>query len=239
MYGMKIEIWSDFVCPFCYIGKRQLDAALLQFPHREGVTVEFKSYELRPNVPKDIGKSMAEMLAERAGVTVEAAKENLARTTERGAANGLEFNFEQMIPTNTFAAHRLAKFAETQGKAAEFIEHVLDAYFRQSKHIGENEVLTALAVEVGLDKQEVIDVLADEKMFASDVLADQAKAKEIGVRGVPFFYINGKHTLAGSQSVEKFGEYLQTFWDEANEQTATNVDGDGCIDDSCDIPQKK
>src|SRR5690625_2421945 len=111
---MKIEIWSDYVCPFCYIGKRQLEEALLQFPHKDKVTVMFKSYELRPDIPIDTGKSMAETLAEKFNSSVEDAKQRLAGISSRAEQAGLKFNFTDMIPTNTFNAHRLTKFAETK-----------------------------------------------------------------------------------------------------------------------------
>lgn len=240
---MKIEIWSDFVCPFCYIGKRQLEEALSQFPHKDQVTVEFKSYELRPDAPKDIGKSMAEMLADRQGSTVEESEMKLAGIAERAASAGLLFRFETMIPTNTFHAHRLVKFSETKAKQAEVTELLLDAYFRQSKHIGDIDILTDIGVEAGLDREETAKVLQDMTAFEEEVRHDQAEAKQIGVRGVPFFFINRKHTIAGSQSPEKFLEFLHTFWAEEmieqNNSSIKNIDGDGCIDGNCAVPTKE
>lgn len=237
---MKIQIWSDFVCPFCYIGKRQLEEALLEFPHKDQVTVEFKSYELRPDAPKDLGKSMAEMLAEKYGSSVEEAEKNLAAITEKAATVGLQYRFDTMIPTNTFHAHRLTKFAKTKGKEAEVTEILLDAYFRQSKHIGDIDTLIELAVEVGLDRDETAKMLQDPTAFEADVRHDQSEAKRIGVRMVPFFFINEKHPIVGSQSIEKFLEILHTFWeDEAmdqNHSSISNMDGDGCMDGNCAIP---
>lgn len=241
---MKIEIWSDFVCPFCYIGKRQLEKAIEKFQYKDEVTIQFRSYELRPNIPVDTGKSMAEMLMEKFDITVEEAETRLASIAERGKSANLQFNFDTMIPTNTFNAHRLIKYAETEGKAEQLMEIILSSYFTSSKHIGDLATLTKLGVTAGLAEDEVAKVLNDESLFAKEVKADQNKAREIGVRGVPFFLINGEHSIAGSQTPEKFLEYLQQFWSESEngdtEGTQFNsTDGEGCIDDNCAIPPKK
>lgn len=241
---MKIEIWSDFVCPFCYIGKRQLEDALIKFPHKDQVTVKFKSYLLRPDSPKDVDKSMAEVLAEKYGSSVKEAEANLAGIAKKAASHGLIYHFDTMIPTNTLDAHRLTKYAETKAKDAEVTELLLDAYFRQSKHIGDIDTLVDIAVAAGLDRVETAKILHDKTAFKSEVEADDRRAKQIGVRGVPFFLINDKHTVVGSQLRERFLELLHQWWDEekggqsANNHTI-NVDGEGCIDGNCAIPAKE
>lgn len=243
MFVMKIELWSDFSCPFCYIAKRQLEAALEKFPHKEQVTITYRSYLLRPDAPKDIGKSMAEVLAERRGIAVEEARNNLGKIAEKAAMHGLTYHFDTLIPTNTFDAHRLTKFAETKGKDKDVTERLLDAYFRQSRHIGDVNTLMDIAVEAGLDRAETGKILNDATAFKADVLADFDRAKEIGVRGVPYFLVNGKHTVVGSQMREKFLELLHQWWDEEtgdkkHGSVLEEIVGEGCIDGSCDIPTK-
>lgn len=240
---MKIEVWSDFVCPFCYIGKRRLEEALAQFPHKDKVEVVFKSYELDPNAPIDMGMTMNEVLASKYGMSVEEAKRMSNGVAEQAASVGLTFRFDTMIPTNTFAAHRLAKFAETKGKEATLTEQLLSAHFTESKHIGSHEALADIAASVGLDRQEALAVLQDDNAYGYEVRVDQQMAQQIGVRGVPFFVLNEKYAISGAQPVETFVGALQKAWDE--EQTAPKLqelsgsDDASCTDGNCAVPNNK
>ncbi|MBT2724343.1 DsbA family oxidoreductase [Bacillus sp. ISL-46] len=240
---MKIEVWSDYVCPFCYIGKRRLEVALDQFPHRDQVEVEFKSFELDPNSPKNIGQNIHEVLAKKYGMSVEKAKEANQGVGQQAATVGLEFNFDEMKPTNTFDAHRLAKFAKTQGKEAAVSEMLLHAYFTESKHIGDIETLSDLAEAAGLNRQEVLQVLNDKEAYATDVRQDESLAQQYGVRGVPYFVINQKYAISGAQPTETFMGALQKVWEEESPtpvlQDLSTEDEVSCADGSCAIPEKK
>ncbi|MBT2730276.1 DsbA family oxidoreductase [Bacillus sp. ISL-75] len=240
---MKIEVWSDYVCPFCYIGKRRLEVALDQFPHRDQVEVEFKSFELDPNSPKNIGQNIHEVLAKKYGMSVEKAKEANQGVGQQAATVGLKFNFDEMKPTNTFDAHRLAKFAKTQGKEAAVSEMLLHAYFTESKHIGDIETLADLAEAAGLNRQEVLQVLNDKEAYATDVRQDESLAQQYGVRGVPYFVINQKYAISGAQPTETFMGALQKVWEEESPapvlQDLSTEDDVSCADGSCAIPEKK
>src|SRR5699024_8545990 len=196
---MKIEVWSDFVCPFCYIGKRRLEEALEQFPHKENVEVIFRSYELDPNTPKNVNMTVNEALAEKYGMTTEKAKEMSAGVAEQAASVGLDFHFEQMINANTFDAHRLAHYGAEKGVGLQLTEALLKANFTETKNLNSHEVLSEIAKEVGLDAQEVLSVLQDEKKYANTVKRDQMIAQQMGVRGVPFFVLNEKYSISGAQ----------------------------------------
>ena len=159
---MKIEVWSDFVCPFCYIGKRRLEMALEQFPHKKDVEVEFKTFELDQNAPIYSGTSINEVLASKYGISIEEAKRNNVQLGNHAASMGLSFNFDEMKPTNTFDAHRLAKFAKDQGKEKEITENLLFAYFTESRNLSDVDTLATIAEVSGLDKQEALNVINDK-----------------------------------------------------------------------------
>lgn len=237
---MKIEIWSDYVCPFCYIGKRRLEKALEDFPHKDKIDIEFKSFELDPNAKRDTDLTIYEILAKKYGMPVEEAKRMSAGVAKQAAEVGLQFNFDTSIPTNTFDAHRLAKYAESKGKAKEMTESLLKAYFTDSKHIGDKNYLKELGVSLGLDLVEVDEVLAGDS-FEKDVRFDQREAKEIGVQGVPFFVFNSKYAISGAQPPEVFAEALAKVWEEENEkpklrnfESKNKSDTSYCSDDCCE-----
>jgi predicted DsbA family dithiol-disulfide isomerase len=238
---MKIQVWSDFVCPFCYIGKRRLEQALSQFPHKDQVEVEFKSFELDPNSPVNIDKSIHEILAAKYGMSIEQAKKTNEGMAEQAAALGLNYHFDNMKPTNTFDAHRLAKFANTQGKEAEITEKLLYAYFTESKHIGDVETLADIAETVGIDRHEALNVLSDKKLFANEVRIDEGLAQQYRITGVPFFVINQKYVISGAQPLETFTGALQKVWQEETaspnfqDLSNNNVGDNSCSDGSCSI----
>lgn len=210
---MKVEVWSDFVCPFCYIGKVRLEKALAQFSHKDDVEVEFKSFELDPNAPLYSGKSIHESLAEKYGMSIEQAKQNNAQIGAQAAQIGLTFNFDEMKPTNTFDAHRLAKFAKEHGKEQDITEKLLYAYFTEAKNIGDAGMLADIAEDVGLDRQELLHVLNNKAIYANDVRADQRQAQQLGITGVPFFVIDQKYAISGAQPLETFAGALKKAWE--------------------------
>ncbi|WP_075981859.1 DsbA family oxidoreductase [Bacillus massilinigeriensis] len=243
---MKIEVWSDFVCPFCYIGKRRLELALSQFPHKESVEIEFKSFELDPYSPKYSGKSIHEALAEKYRMSIEQAKEANENIGRQAASVGLTFNFETMKPTNTFDAHRLAKLAKEKGKEKEVTEKLLFGYFTQSVNLGDHKVLADIAESAGMNREEVIATLEDEIAYANDVRIDESIAQQYQITGVPFFIINQKYAISGAQPTETFANALQKVWEEENPKpifedlSGAGAEGTICdADGNCVIPNQK
>ncbi|MGE7772109.1 DsbA family oxidoreductase [Viridibacillus arvi] len=235
---MKIEIWSDYVCPFCYIGKKQLEKALQDTGFSEQAEVIFKSYQLDPNTPATSDLSMYEALAKKFGSTIEAAKAQTVGVAGRAKEVGLDFDFENMKPANTFKSHRLAKYAEAEGKAAEMTERLLRAHFIEGKQLGLTEVLVELATEVGLNCERVLDVLNSD-IYSSEVLADIQEASQIGVRGVPFFVLNRKYAISGAQPQELFEETIRKVAAEEGIQPTLKMmgaEGTGiCEDGKCEL----
>ncbi|MED0963259.1 DsbA family oxidoreductase [Bacillus paramycoides] len=242
---MKIEVWSDFVCPFCYIGKRRLEMALEQFPHRDDVEVEFKSFELDPNTPIYSGTSISEVIAAKYGISVEEANRNNIQIGNNAASIGLSFNFEEMKPTNTFDAHRLAKFAKDQGKEKEITENLLFAYFTESRNLSDAETLSTIAETSGLDKKEALNVINNKNAYANEVRIDEAIAQQYKITGVPYFIVNQKYAISGAQPLEAFVGTLQQVWEEENpkpepQNLSINSTTDAyCTDGSCSIPPKE
>ncbi|MDQ0197905.1 DsbA family oxidoreductase [Neobacillus ginsengisoli] len=242
---MKIEVWSDFVCPFCYIGKRRLEEALAQFPQKDQVEVEFKSFELDPNSPKNIDKSIHEVLAGKYGMSLEQAKQANQGVGQQAAGVGLTYHFDTMKPTNTFDAHRLAKFAKTRGKEAEVTEKLLYAYFTDSKHIGDHDTLADIAAAAGIDREETLKVLQDQNAYANDVRIDESIAQQYGISGVPYFVINQKYAISGAQPTATFSGALQQVWQEESaspvlqDLSTENAEDASCADGSCAIPERK
>lgn len=238
---MKIEVWSDFVCPFCYIGKRRLEEAIATFPGKDQVEVEFKSFELDPNAKLYSGTGINEALAKKYGMSIEEAKRANEGIGSQAKGVGLEFNFDDMKPTNTLDAHRLAKFAATVGKEKEMTEKLLASYFTESKLISDHDVLVEIAQSAGLEREETLAVLNDATKFANDVRIDEALAQQMGVTGVPFFVINQKYSISGAQPTETFKRALQQVWEEeGNAPKLQDLSGGNvavaCTDDNCDIP---
>ncbi|MGG3448923.1 DsbA family oxidoreductase [Domibacillus aminovorans] len=224
---MKVEIWSDFACPFCYIGKRRFEQAIEQFDGN--VKVEFRSFELDPNAPRKADQDIHDMLAGKYGMTREKAKEMNDQMIEQAKEAGLDYQMDTIIPANTHDAHRLSHYAKEQGKMAEFTERIMKAYFTESKHIADFESLAQFAEESGLLKEEVLHVLESGK-YSDQVRADQKEAAQVGVRGVPFFVFNEKYAVSGAQPVESF---LQVLHKVGTEEQVTAKKTEWCADDDC------
>ena len=239
---MHIDIWSDYVCPFCYIGKRRLELALEQFTYKQQVTISYKSYELDPNAPAESTMGIHAMLAAKYGMTIDEAKKANANVAAQAESVGLTFRFDNMVPTNTFDAHRLAKFAKKHEKENAMIEILFKAYFTDSERLANHNTLAKLAGQAGLNCKEVFEILEDPKAFADEVRSDEEMAKQMGIRGVPFFVFNQKYAVSGAQPMETFVSVLQKVW-ASEKQTPVlrhlTDDGAGCVDDSCEIPVNK
>lgn len=210
---MKIEVWSDFSCPFCYIGKRRLEKALEAFEHKDEVQVVYRSFELDPEAPKDTESSIHELLAVKYGLSLLQAKESNQNVAAQAKAEGLDYHFDTAIPTNTFDAHQLSHYAGEKGKAKEMTERLYRAYFTDSLHIGDRETLIRLAEEAGLNGQEAGEVL-DQNRYADQVREDEREARQLGIRGVPFVVLRGKYAVSGAQPLEIFQGALQRAWED-------------------------
>lgn len=210
---MKIEIWSDYVCPFCYIGKRRLEEALKATDLEGKAEVVFKAFQLDPNTPVGEGGSVPEDLAKKYGISLDEAKKMLENVAVQAKTVGLDYDVVSMKGANTFNAHRLAKLAETEGKDAAASERLLRGHFVNGEVLDNEETLLAIAEEVGVSKERAQQMLHSDE-FAEDVKNDIAEAGQIGVRGVPFFVINRKYAISGAQPVEAFADALKKVADE-------------------------
>ncbi|TCT18264.1 putative DsbA family dithiol-disulfide isomerase [Melghiribacillus thermohalophilus] len=237
---MKIEIWSDFVCPFCYIGKRRLENALKQFHHRNQVKIELKSFELDPQAPVNDHRSTYEVLATKYGMSIEQAKQMTERVAEQAKSVGLTFHFDQMKRTNTFNAHRLAKYAEKLGEEKKLTEKLFYAHFTDGKNIGDPETLISLAVESGLDQNQVKELLEDKTAYAKEVRSDQEAARRYNITGVPYFIFNHKYAISGAQPLETFVSALEKVWKEETDGlkdlSSNSTQSALCTDENCEIP---
>lgn len=234
---MKIQVWSDYVCPFCYIGKRQLEEALKKSGYEQQVEVEYKSYLLDPSTPVDADEPIYGPLAAKYGTTIDKVKEMTQGVAARAEEVGLHYDFDIMKTANTKNAHRLAKWAATQGKGEEMNERLLKAHFLDGLAIGRVDVLAALAEEVGLNAEEAKEMLATDD-YKEEMYADIEIARQLDVRGVPFFVVDNKYGIAGAQPQQLFDETIEKAAKEAGLQKKINiVGGKGaiCEDGICDI----
>ncbi|WP_347862360.1 DsbA family oxidoreductase [Salimicrobium sp. PL1-032A] len=234
---MKIEIWSDFVCPFCYIGKRRLEKAVNSLPETAEVEWVYKSFELDPDAETQKKPNMHEKLAKKYSKTIEQAKEMTSHMEQEAKESGLSFHFDQMIPANTFDAHRVAKFAEEQGKGDIVTEKFMQAVLTDGKNLGDAETIHAIAVEAGLDADAVAQVLRGED-FTETVRNEEREAYQLGVQGVPFFVINRKYAISGAQPKETFDQALEQVWQEEQSvpsfTSLNSATGSTCTEEGCD-----
>lgn len=238
---MKIEVWSDFACPFCYIGKQHLEVALEQFAHKDDVKVVYRSFELDPNAERDVDHDVHDMLVAKYGMSREQAIAMNENVGSKAKEVGLSFQFDNLILTNTFDAHRLTQFAAKQGKMNRMAQELFQAYFTDSRHLGDHETLAELAVKAGLDREEALKILAGTD-YSAEVRADEEEAGRIGAKGVPFFVIDHKYAVSGAQPIDIFLKSLQTAWNESHPLTVLNDAGSeseaACADGVC-VPSAK
>lgn len=211
-HKLKIEIWSDVMCPFCYIGKRKIENAINDFPHKSKVEIEWKSFQLDPTTKSQPGKSTYDYLAEKYGRDRQWSIEMHENVTNLAKAEGLEYNFDKAIIANSFDAHRLSHLAKKYGKGNELEELIFKAYFTEGKDVSEIEALVDLGRNVGLDETEIRNMLAS-KQFKEAVQNDIIEAQQIGVSGVPFFVLDRKYAISGAQPNEVFTETLEKAWE--------------------------
>lgn len=238
---MKVQIWSDIACPFCYIGKKQLETALEQFPEKEQVEIEFKSFELDPNAPTQVDYDVHDMLVKKYGMSRSQAMAMNEQVKQAGKEKGIDFQFDPLVLTNTFDAHRLAQYAGQMGKGDFVMGELFQAYFTDGKHVGDRQTLLDIAEKAGLDVKEVQQVLGGEA-FADHVRKDEQEARQLGINAVPFFLINNKYSVAGAQPADTFLRALETAWTEEAaqaEKAAANSFEAACADGVCAVPTPK
>lgn len=230
---MKIEIWSDFTCPFCYIGKRKLDLALEQFDKKQYVNIEYKSYQLDPNAKSENRETVYSMLMEKYKLSSGKTREMTGQICEQAEQVGLTFHFDNLEHTNTFHAHRLVKYAEKCQKELDLVNLLFYQYFTLNRNIGNRDVLLALAKELGFDEDEV-DELLSLNCYAKAVDHDIDLAREIGVNGVPFFIFNEKYAISGAQPTDVFLNVLDQLWQEEKDAILTRAEkGKTCKSSYC------
>jgi predicted DsbA family dithiol-disulfide isomerase len=208
--AVKVDVWSDIACPWCYIGKRKFEAGVAAFAATDAarpVEVEYHSFELSPDTPVDFEGTEAEFLSGHKGMPVEQAQQMLDQVGGIAASVGLDYDFDSMHHTNTVKAHQVIHLAKQQGKQLEMVERLFTAYFERGEHVGQDSSLADLAAEIGLDRDEVLDTLRDDAQLAA-VRADQAQALAYGINGVPFFVIDGKYGVSGAQDPSAFEQVL-------------------------------
>lgn len=227
---LKVEIWSDIMCPFCYIGKRRFEKALNRFNHKKDIEVEWKSLQLNPELVTDPGIHINDYLSKTKGWTQDYARQANAYVTQMALEEGLHYDFDRVVVANSFDAHRLIQLAKSRGKGEEMEERLFKAYFTEGKNIADHETLIALGAEVLTDPQVIRDML-QTNAFAESVEQDIYESQQIGVRGVPFFVFNDKYAVSGAQPVETFLEALNKSWEEWNLATGVTFitrDGESC-----------
>jgi predicted DsbA family dithiol-disulfide isomerase len=208
---VKVDIWSDVQCGWCYIAKRRLEAAVERFGGE--IEIEYHSFELAPEAPVEFDGATKEFLNHYRGVPIPEAERMLARVTSIAAGAGLDYHFDRTHPTNTIIAHELIHFAKSKGRQPEMNERLSDAYFQRGEHIGRIPNLVEIAGELGFDRDEVETALTEHR-FLADVKADFAKATELGIQGIPFFVFDGRYGLSGAQDEGAFLQVLRQVVDE-------------------------
>lgn len=232
---MKIEIWSDFACPFCYIGKIRFEQALKEFKHKDKIEVIYKAYQLNPNAPLIMEKNAYETFAEGHGTTKEEAKKRFDMFTANAKSAGLDYRYDIIQMTNTFSAHKLAKWANTFKKEDELTTRFMKAYFSEGKNLSDFNTLKTLVEEIGLDGNKALEIL-NSKDYEKEVYEEMHEGKQIGVQGVPFFVLNRKYGVSGAQQKEYFLQALEQIWKEENPlEIMQNQDLEQSCDDECDI----
>ncbi|MGN6427869.1 MAG: DsbA family oxidoreductase [Leifsonia sp.] len=219
---IKIDIWSDIACPWCYIGKRKFEAGSGLFAgggDGRGVEVEYHSFELSPDTPVDFDGSEVDFLAGHKGMPAGQVQQMLERVTGIAASVGLDYDFDKLKHTNTVKAHELLHFAKANGKQLELAERLFRAYFVEGGHVGRAEDLADLAAEVGLDRDAALAALESGE-YLEAVRDDQRTAAEFGINGVPFFVIEGKYGVSGAQDAQTFAQVLEQVWSEREEVSA-------------------
>ncbi|MFD7275861.1 DsbA family oxidoreductase [Streptomyces sp. NPDC059862] len=236
---MRVEIWSDIACPWCYVGKARFEKALAEFPHRDEVEVVHRSFELDPGRAKDDVQPVLTMLTKKYGmseVQAQAGEDNLGA---QAAAEGLEYRTRGRDHGSTFDMHRLLHFAKEHGRQGELVQLMYEANFAEERSVfNDDERLVEIGVAAGLDEAGVRKVLADPGAYADEVRADEREAAQLGATGVPFFVLDRKYGVSGAQPAEAFGQALTQAWGERSPlKLIDDAGAEACGPDGCAVPQ--
>ncbi|MEU4918561.1 DsbA family oxidoreductase [Streptomyces parvus] len=237
---MRVEIWSDIACPWCYIGKARFEKGLAEFAHRDEVEVVHRSFELDPSRAKGDTALVIDMLAEKYGRSREEAAAMEANVAANAQSEGLGYRTEGRDHGNTFDIHRLLHLAKARGRQDELLTLAYRANFAEERSVFDAEVLVALAEEAGLDADEARAVLADPEAYADDVRTDEREAAELGANAVPFFVLDRRYGISGGQPSEVFVQALEQAWKDRPATALTTVGGDAAAcdaDGACEVPQ--
>ncbi|MFH9132180.1 DsbA family oxidoreductase [Streptomyces sp. NPDC017524] len=237
---MRVEIWSDIACPWCYIGKARFEKGLAEFAHRDEVEVVHRSFELDPSRAKGDTALVIDMLAEKYGRSREEAASMEANVAANAQAEGLGYRTEGRDHGSTFDLHRLLHLAKARGRQDELLTLAYRANFAEERSVFDDEVLLALAVEGGLDADEARAVLADPEAYADDVRTDEREAAELGANAVPFFVLDRRYGISGGQPSEVFLQALEQAWKDRPVTALTAVGGEAeacATDGACEVPR--
>jgi predicted DsbA family dithiol-disulfide isomerase len=233
---MRVEIWSDIVCPWCYVGKARFEKGLAAFAHRDEIEVVHRSFELDPSRATRETTPVIDMIAKKYGRTREEAQAMEERVASTARAEGLEYRTEGREHGNTFDIHRVLHLAKARGLQDELLDRAYRVNFAEERSLFDPEALVALAVEAGLDEQEVRKVLADPSAYADDVRAEEREAAELGATGVPFFVFDRRYGVSGGQPPEVFTQALEQAW-QGRAIAVLGGDAPTCdADGACEVP---
>jgi predicted DsbA family dithiol-disulfide isomerase len=233
MPSLRIDVWSDIACPWCYVGKRHLEQALGQFEHAGSTTVVWHAFELNPSAQRESHEGpYAERLAKKYGMSVKDAQARIQHLVDVGRADGLELDFERIRPGNTFNAHRIVHYALEVGLQDAVKERFLRGYLSEGEAIGDPAVVQRLATEAGLDAERVSAILSSDS-YAREVRTDEAEAQRLGISGVPFFVVGGRYALSGAQPAAVIGRALSQAWSELAPAPVDFAEGAACGPDGC------
>jgi predicted DsbA family dithiol-disulfide isomerase len=220
---VQVEIWSDVVCPWCYVGKRRFETALNRFAHADEVEITWRSFELDPTAQQVPDGTMAALVARKYGVALEVAAEKLVGMDRTAEAEGLAFHLADTVGGNSFSAHRVLHLARRTGHDDELKEALFHAAFISAEPVGDPAVVRAAAVSVGLDPAEVDEVLAGDR-YAEEVRAEEAEAGELGATGVPFFVFDRTWAVPGAQEADVFLQVLERAWARSHPDEVVTAD---------------
>ncbi|WP_026819402.1 DsbA family oxidoreductase [Arthrobacter castelli] len=228
---MKVKIWSDIACPWCFIGKRRFESALVSFEHRDEVQVHWRSYQLDPSLPEHFDGNETEYLSQMKGMPPAQVRQMFDHVMEQAAGEGLSYDFDSLVVANSFTAHRFLHLAKQHGSMDQAKETLLSGHFEHGEDIGSTEYLVRVGTGLGMAADEIRTTL-DSERFAADVRADVDEARALGVTGVPFFVLDRKYGISGAQPVETFTRALEQAWPESHPLVMANDDG-GSGDAAC------
>ncbi|MBK8238925.1 MAG: DsbA family oxidoreductase [Deltaproteobacteria bacterium] len=237
MKPLRVEVWSDIACPWCWVGKRHLEQAIAGAGDLGDVEVVSRAFELDPAAPQqpEPGLDLVARLARKYGASMQQAQQMIDRMTQVGAADGLDFRFDRVVPVRTFDAHRLLHWAALEGRQPQLVEALFRAYMHEGRAVSDHEVLVELAAQAGLDPERARATLAGDA-YTQEVRAEQKKARELGITGVPFFVVDGRYGISGAQPAAVLRKVLEQARSEQAEQAPAADDPLACGPDGCDVP---